>query len=101
MPNLHHSKSNVGRKKRKGVSIDLRRPCFRVDVSDSPYAWLRLCKNIPFYSLQKTADKITWSASFKEVDAAYLGNESRPDSADSIYLSYAMVVVPNKKRKRN
>lgn len=73
----------------------------RVDVSDTPYAWLRLCKNVPFYSLQKTADKITWSATFEEGEPDYYGNESRPNSADSIYLSYAMIVISNKKRQRD
>lgn len=72
----------------------------QVDVSDTPYAWLRHCKDVPFYSLQKGADKVTWSASLKAGDAEYYGNESRPDSADSIYLSYAMVAVPTQKRKR-
>ena len=71
-----------------------------VDVSGTPYAWLRFCKKVPFYSLQKTADKLSWSVSFEMEDPEYFGNESRPDSADSIYLSYAMVVVSNKKRKR-
>lgn len=34
-----------------------------------------------------------------ERGAEHTGNESRPDSEDSIYMSYAMVAIQSKKRK--
>ncbi|CAL1713831.1 unnamed protein product [Somion occarium] len=69
-----------------------------VNLSKTPYSWLRLCKNVPFYGIPEVG--YCWSEEHQE-GAEFTGNESRPDSEDSIYLSYAMVVVSSKKRKHS
>ncbi|CAL1713822.1 unnamed protein product [Somion occarium] len=71
-----------------------------VDVSNTPFRWLTQSKPIPFYSLDLQGNKLTWNIDEQE-GVELLGNCSRPESADSIYLSYAMIVMPYKKRVRD
>ena len=59
----------------------------------SEVPWLNDVKDIPFYYLRLDENAITW-AEKKDDGAEYTGNESRPASQDSIYLSYSLVVLP-------
>jgi hypothetical protein len=54
--------------------------------------WLEGVSGVPFYSVALDSTAVTWE---KECDkgAEYTGNESRPATEDSIYLSYAMLVL--------
>ncbi|KAH9943959.1 hypothetical protein B0H21DRAFT_747247 [Amylocystis lapponica] len=56
-------------------------------------AWLTRAKNVPFYSIDFTQATVTVVSRVQE-GAEHTGNESRPWAEDSIYLSYAMVVLP-------
>lgn len=62
--------------------------------------WLdrRKSWNLPFYSPNFEKSTVVW-AQKTERGAEHTGNESRPDSEDSIYMSYAMVAIQSKKRK--
>ncbi|KZT06682.1 uncharacterized protein LAESUDRAFT_749900 [Laetiporus sulphureus 93-53] len=55
--------------------------------------WLDDLEDVPFYALDFEESSLIWK---KDIDdgAEYTGNESRPATEDSIYLSYAMVVIP-------
>ena len=55
--------------------------------------WLKDVKDIPFYHLGLEKNVVTWEDN-KDDGADYAGNESRPERQDSIYLSYALVVLP-------
>ena len=59
----------------------------------SEVPWLKDVKDLPFYYLRLDENAITW-AEKKDDGAEYTGNESRPASQDSIYLSYSLVVLP-------
>ena len=65
-----------------------------VPKDDALPAWLRKTQNIPFYTIkimELTGEMIMMN---KVQGADYTGNEARPDSIDSIYMSYAMVLLP-------
>ncbi|KAI0057664.1 hypothetical protein BV25DRAFT_1360755 [Artomyces pyxidatus] len=57
--------------------------------------WLKdLTEDVQFLATDLDSTTVTWSTS--TVDLDYTGNESRPYSEDSIYLSYALVAVEKK-----
>ena len=59
----------------------------------SEVPWLKDVKGLPFYYLRLGNNTITW-ADNRDGGAEYVGNETRPASQDSIYLSYSLVVLP-------
>jgi hypothetical protein len=56
--------------------------------------WVEDVANVPFYSITIDKSAMTWQKHCEE-GAEYTGNASRPETEDSIYLSYAMLVLPN------
>ncbi|KAJ7211571.1 hypothetical protein GGX14DRAFT_623084 [Mycena pura] len=72
-----------------------------VDLKGTDAAWINNqgTESIPFYSPAFGGTSIAWSE--EVVDAVeHTGNESRPHREDSIYLSYAVVVLPKRGTKR-
>jgi hypothetical protein len=59
----------------------------------SEMPWLKDVKDLRFHCLGLDKNAITWEDNGDE-GAEYTGNESRPASKDSIYLSYSLVVLP-------
>ncbi|KZT06683.1 uncharacterized protein LAESUDRAFT_749901 [Laetiporus sulphureus 93-53] len=59
--------------------------------------WLDSLKDVPFYALDFEKSSLVWKEDIEQ-GADYTGNEAKPETEDSIYLSYAMVVVPEEKR---
>ncbi|TFY69736.1 hypothetical protein EVG20_g3022 [Dentipellis fragilis] len=60
-------------------------------------SWLRdMNEHVPFYYTDLKATTITWSSEVKET-INHTGNEAEAWREDSIYLSYAIVVLPIKK----
>ncbi|KAL6302913.1 hypothetical protein BKA93DRAFT_750883 [Sparassis latifolia] len=66
------------------------------DVIEVPNAeeWLTGLSGVPFYSVDFTRSTVVWKKG-GESGAEYTGNEAKPWTEDSIYLSYAMVVLSN------
>jgi hypothetical protein len=64
-----------------------------VDLAGTDAEWItaRGVKDVPFYSLNSKAATVKWRHEEHEED--YTGNESSGTRADSLYLSYAMVVL--------
>lgn len=60
-------------------------------ISEVP--WLKDVKDLPFYYLRLEENAVTWLDN-RDGGAEYTGNWSRPESRDSIYLSYSLVVLP-------
>ncbi|KAI0057667.1 hypothetical protein BV25DRAFT_1994824 [Artomyces pyxidatus] len=57
--------------------------------------WLnKLTKDVQFLATDLDSTTVTWSTAQEDLD--YTGNESRPYSEDSVYLSYALVIVEKK-----
>ncbi|KAI0057665.1 hypothetical protein BV25DRAFT_1970691 [Artomyces pyxidatus] len=55
-------------------------------------AWLKsLTSDVQFLATDLESTTVTWSSDQEDLD--YTGNESRPYSEDSVYLSYALVIV--------
>ncbi|GBE84149.1 hypothetical protein SCP_0601270 [Sparassis crispa] len=77
-------------------------------IIDVPSAegWLTGLTSVPFYSVDFAKSSIVWKKR-GEGGAHYTGNEAKPWTEDSIYLSYAMVMLSNDpapkdlKRKRD
>jgi hypothetical protein len=67
-------------------------------ISEVP--WLKDVKDLPFYHLDVDENAITWKDN-RDEGAEYTGNESRPASRDSIYLSYSLVVLPGESVEGN
>jgi len=67
-------------------------------ISEVP--WLKDVEDLPFYYFHLDENAITW-AETKDDGAEYTGNESRPASQDSIYLSYSLVVLPGESVEGN
>ncbi|KAI0049231.1 hypothetical protein FA95DRAFT_925238 [Auriscalpium vulgare] len=68
---------------------------------DESLAWLKRVsrpKNgvVPFFATDVADTTVTWSHT-EESEVEFVGNESRPWSQDSVYLSYAVVLLPNEK----
>jgi hypothetical protein len=55
--------------------------------------WLQGVEEVPFYYVALSQTAVTWKKDSEE-GAEHTGNESRPGSEDSVYLSYAMLVLP-------
>jgi hypothetical protein len=64
-----------------------------VDLTGTDAEWIsaRGIKDVPFYTLGSKAATVPWKHEEHEED--YTGNESSGMRADSLYLSYAMVVL--------
>ena len=60
-------------------------------TSEAP--WLKDVKDLRFYCMALDENAITWVDNHDK-GAEYTGNESRPASKDSIYLSYSLIVLP-------
>ncbi|KAJ7159432.1 hypothetical protein C8R46DRAFT_1224024 [Mycena filopes] len=79
-------------------------PKLVVDLKGSEAEWLsnyqaEAADSIPFYSHGLESTSVTWRETIEE-EIEHTGNESRPHSEDSIYLSYAVVVLPKRGVKR-
>jgi hypothetical protein len=59
-----------------------------------PRKWLQGVEKVPFYYVLLSNTAVIWKKD-SDQGAEYTGNESRPGTEDSIYLSYAMLVLPN------
>ncbi|KAJ7634789.1 hypothetical protein FB45DRAFT_1056773 [Roridomyces roridus] len=71
-----------------------------VDLKGTDAEWIHNhSETIPFYSPNFDATTVVWSQK-TESAVEYTGNEAIPDREDSIYLSYAVVVVPKRGTKR-
>ncbi|OBZ78047.1 hypothetical protein A0H81_01675 [Grifola frondosa] len=68
----------------------------RVDVPNQE-KWLVELEDVPFFTLDFMRSTMVWQHE-EEEGAEYTGNEARPSTEDSIYLSYAMVVLPKKEQ---
>jgi len=66
-----------------------------VEKAGDSNKWLDGVAGMPFYSVALKSTAVTWQ---KDCDAGaeYTGNDSRPATEDSIYLSYAMLVLPKR-----
>ncbi|KAJ7255475.1 hypothetical protein B0H12DRAFT_534214 [Mycena haematopus] len=66
-----------------------------VDLKGTDAEWINYqsTTSISFYSPQFSDTTVTWREDIQEA-ADHTGNESRPHEEDSIYLSYAVVVLP-------
>ena len=62
-------------------------------ADDEVIQWLQGVKDVPFYFVSLKDTTVPWQQDSDE-GAEHTGNESRPASEDSIYLSYAMIVLP-------
>ncbi|KAI0315178.1 hypothetical protein OF83DRAFT_1062567, partial [Amylostereum chailletii] len=66
-----------------------------VDCLNNPgLAWLKDLEDVKFYAMDVKDATVMWDKKQQE-EAEYTGNESRPYSEDSIYLSYALIIIPN------
>ncbi|KAJ7211573.1 hypothetical protein GGX14DRAFT_697249 [Mycena pura] len=72
-----------------------------VDLKGTDAAWINNqgTESIPFYSPAFRDTSIAWSEDVEDA-VEHTGNESRPHREDSIYLSYAVVVLPKRGTKR-
>jgi hypothetical protein len=72
-----------------------------VDLKGTDAEWIshHPPKSIPFYSPRFHTTSTVWKEDVEEA-VEHTGNESRPHEEDSIYLSYAVVVVPKRGPKR-
>ncbi|KAH7931210.1 hypothetical protein BV22DRAFT_5670 [Leucogyrophana mollusca] len=59
-----------------------------------PRSWIRKLKPIRFYSADFDRSVVTWSSDERET-VNYVGNEAEAWREDSIYMSYAMLVLPS------
>ncbi|KAJ6518925.1 hypothetical protein C8R45DRAFT_1204224 [Mycena sanguinolenta] len=66
-----------------------------VDLKGTDAEWINYqsTTSIPFYSPQFSGTTVAWKDEVQEA-IEHTGNESRPHQEDSIYLSYAIVVLP-------
>jgi len=70
-----------------------------VDLKGTDAEWIdERNKPIRFYSPKFHATAYVWRADIEEA-SDHTGNESRPHAEDSIYLSYAVVVLPKADEK--
>ena len=72
----------------------------RRSSATSEVTWLKDVKDIPFYHLGLKKNTVTW-ADINDDGSEYTGNESRPASQDSIYLSYSLVVLSGESVESN
>ncbi|KAJ7211569.1 hypothetical protein GGX14DRAFT_623078 [Mycena pura] len=72
-----------------------------VDLKGTDAAWINNhgTESIPFYSPSFHDTSVAWNE-YVEDSIEFIGNESRPHREDSIYLSYAVVVLPKRGTKR-
>ncbi|KAJ7634804.1 hypothetical protein FB45DRAFT_474826 [Roridomyces roridus] len=72
-----------------------------VDLKGTDAEWIHNYgkKTIPFYSHSFDGTTVVWKKELEE-GSEYTGNESRPYSEDSIYLSHALVLLPKRGTKR-
>jgi hypothetical protein len=59
--------------------------------TDTEWIAARDVQDIPFYSLDHTTDTLRWNHERHEEE--YTGNESSGIREDSLYLSYAIVIL--------
>ncbi|KAJ7746566.1 hypothetical protein B0H16DRAFT_1852581 [Mycena metata] len=85
--------------------VDAKKPKLFVDLKGTDAEWINNCegtksgKGIRFYSPKFQATSVAWKEEVKD-PIEHTGNESRPHQEDSIYLSYAVVVLPKRGTKR-
>ncbi|KAJ7479999.1 hypothetical protein B0H11DRAFT_1263540 [Mycena galericulata] len=72
-----------------------------VDLKGTDAEWINYqsAESIRFYSPKFSDTSIVWREDVQDA-IEHTGNESRPHAEDSIYLSYAVVVLPIKKDTR-
>ncbi|KAJ6597276.1 hypothetical protein DFH09DRAFT_1134129 [Mycena vulgaris] len=72
-----------------------------VDLKGTNAEWIssHSTESIPFYSPGFSGTSIAWREDIQDA-IEHTGNESRPHEEDSIYLSYAVVVLPKRGTKR-
>ncbi|KAJ7159434.1 hypothetical protein C8R46DRAFT_1001679 [Mycena filopes] len=96
---LEHLRTSTDDNKRRYVEWK-KKPKLVVNLKGTEAEWLSTYQigtgSIPFYSHELKSTSVTWRETIKE-GIEYTGNESRPHSEDSIYLSYTVVVLPAKR----
>ncbi|KAJ6499816.1 hypothetical protein DFH09DRAFT_1102888 [Mycena vulgaris] len=72
-----------------------------VDLKGTDAEWIDKysTESIPFYSPELSGTSIAWREDVQDA-IEHTGNESRPHEEDSIYLSYAVGVLPKRGTKR-
>ncbi|KDQ58790.1 hypothetical protein JAAARDRAFT_206635 [Jaapia argillacea MUCL 33604] len=63
------------------------------DLKAKNREWLGEVKDVSFYSMDMSQTTVTWSFQ-KSEGADYTGNEALPFKGDSVYLAYALLVLP-------
>ncbi|KAJ7148621.1 hypothetical protein C8R43DRAFT_1128853 [Mycena crocata] len=90
---VDEDEDNASRSSKSKLSVDLK-------GTDSEWINFLHSTSVPFYSPSFSDTSIAWKEDVQEA-IEHTGNESRPHQEDSIYLSYALVVLPgNRGTKR-
>ncbi|KAF8518728.1 hypothetical protein JB92DRAFT_3141911 [Gautieria morchelliformis] len=78
----------------------IRKEPLPISLKGTESAWIeeRKVSKIEFYSPDLSGSFVTWRR-VKQEGAEHTGNEAMPTTEDSIYLSYAMVVLPKLEKR--